>query len=417
MAQDQPDANPKTRASQRELAKRIHNWFQLIPKGFPPIRVEEMLKNLQCGEEETVLDPFAGEGTTIIECQLKNIHSYGIELNPFIYFVCKAISNWQLDASRAESLLGEIQARFKVLKDQVTFETLERFGLKLPLIDRPLTWWREDVLVDLLILKHAIAEAEKSYADFYLLTLAATLVPDLTNVKLDGYKMFKADRAADKIDVLETFTNKALSMLEDLSELNALGITGQSELFNADATHAAGLKLDREINCIITGPPYPERYSYVWVTMPHLYLFDYIDHPRQASSIDESSIGGTWGSATFNLAKEEIKPAYPVIENVVGPLAEKIRKEDKLTANFVMKYFNLLAKQIMEVEKMPHRNLRAAYHVGYSKLQGVLVETDVLLAQIFEGLDVGYKVRNIQDVGHLFAETDLREAIVYVWKE
>jgi hypothetical protein len=417
MGQDFPDSKPKVGASPGDLAKRIHNWFQLIPKGFPPSRVEKMLAYLQCGPEETVLDPFAGEGTTIIECQLKNIHAYGIELNPFIYFVCKAITNWQLDASRAKSLLGDIEARFEGLRGRVNLENLDSFRLNLPPIDKPLTWWREDVLVELLILKQAIEETEKPYADFFLLALADALVPDLTNVKLDGYKMFKADRAADRIDVLETFLNKTTSMLADLRELNDLGMTGQSGLFNADATHAAELKLDREINCVITCPPYPERYSYTWVTMPHLYLFGYIDHPRQASNIDESSIGGTWGNATFNLAREEIKPAYPVIESVVGPLAEKIRKEDKLTANFVMKYFNLLAKQIMEVESTPHLNLRAAYHVGHSRLQGVLVETDVLLAQIFEGLKVGYKVPNIQDVGHLFEDTELRESIVYAWKE
>ena len=71
----------------------------------------------------------------------------------------------------------------------------------------------------------------------------------------------------------------------------------------------------------------------------------------------------------------------------------------------------------MELEHIMQRNLRAAHHVGHSRLQNVLVETDVLLAQIFEGLNVGYKVGRIQDVDRLFGDTDLRESIVYAWKQ
>src|SRR6266849_1026243 len=58
------------------LAVGVHRWFRLTPS-FGPDLVREMLFALECDSSDVVLDPFAGAGTTLIECQLNGLTSYG----------------------------------------------------------------------------------------------------------------------------------------------------------------------------------------------------------------------------------------------------------------------------------------------------------------------------------------------------
>ncbi len=83
-------------------------------------------------------------------------------------------------------------------------------------------------------------------------------------------------------------------------------------------------------------------------------------------------------------------------------------------ANYLMKYFNLLAKQITNQHQFLAPDARMAYVVGCSWLKGIYVETDVLLASLFEGLGLGYKVDSIERFRRRHSGKDLHESIVYV---
>ncbi|OII57443.1 hypothetical protein BIW19_03175 [Pseudomonas putida] len=114
------------------------------------------------------------------------------------------------------------------------------------------------------------------------------------------------------------------------------------------------------------------------------------------------------------LSKGVIDAVFPFFENAISPVVERIRQEDNLMANYVMKYFNLLALQIKVMDKLPQSNLRCAYVVGNSRVKGVYVETDVLLGEIFKGL--GYDVNSIERIRKRNSGKDLHESIVYAAK-
>jgi hypothetical protein len=174
------------------------------------------------------------------------------------------------------------------------------------------------------------------------------------------------------------------------------------------------VRLAKPINCVITSPPYPNRYSYVWNTRPHLYFLDFFTTPKEASELDKTTIGGTWGTATSMLGKGVIAPEFDTVEEKILPIVEEIRESDNLMANYVMKYFNLLARQIDKMNHLPTENLRCAYVVGNSRIKGVYIETDVLLGHIFNGL--GYKVESIDRIRKRHSGKDLHESIVYAVK-
>ena len=399
------------------LAVHVHRWFRLTPS-FGPDLVRDMLAELQCEETEVVLDPFAGAGTTNIECQLKGITSYGFELNPFLHFVGNTSLNWNLKAETLHAVLKDVCTNFEKLERITKSKDLVSCGIKIPPIHNIDRWWRKDVLRQILLLKKAIDDTAPSgeVKNLFRLALAGVLVPDLTNVTLGRLQLHFIDRSKDTIEVLATFTRHAKGIIEDLAALSRIGHKRSSRILQMDTTQSAALKLDRLVNCVVTSPPYPNRYSYIWNTRPHLYMLDFISTGKEASDLDKAAIGGTWGTATSMLIKGTVKADFAVVERVVGPLVEEIRSRDNLMANYTMKYFNMLTKQIVSMDHLLAGNARLAYVVGCSWLKDVYVETDLILAKLLEGSGLRYKVSSIERFRKRNSGKDLYESIVYAWK-
>jgi len=396
--------------------KSIHQWFRLTPS-FGPDLVDIMLNDMDYKEGDVVLDPFAGASTTIIQCKLNKIKSFGFEINPMLYFVGKTCIEWDIEYSNLKKIHEQIVNRFNADIIKFKSKNVDEIGLEIPPIHNVHRWWRNDVLKELLILKNAIKsiDTEQKYLDFFLLGLSAVLVPDLSNVTLGKLQLHFIDRANDDINVIKTFNEHILKIIEDVNIIREIGDYPHCELHHTDSTEL-NFEVSDKANLVITSPPYPNRYSYVWNTRPHLYFLDMFNNAKQASALDLKTIGGTWGVATSRLAKGVIEPVYEEIREILEPTIEAIRENDNLMANYVMKYFNLLAKQIVEMEKVIQKNTKVAYVVGNSEIKGVYVATDILLGKIFEALNLGYKTTQILRFRKRNSGVDLYETIVYAEK-
>lgn len=399
------------------LKQPVHSWFRLTPS-FGPDLVDIMLEKMEYQEGETVLDPFGGASTTLIQCKLRDIPSYGFEINPLLHFIGETSLHWGLNSGELSTALRLIENLYARLVEDTRMMSIEDLELRQPPIHNIHRWWRKDVLKEMLLLKKLIHDSDMNaeMKNFFLLAFACVLVPDLTNITLGRLQLHFKNRDNDVIDVLKTYTRQCETMIEDLRGLASRGAFADATLFHTDATKIEGLVVPRPANLVITSPPYPNRYSYVWNTRPHLYFFDFFDNSKQAAELDTRTIGGTWGSATSMLMKGILEPAYPVIEEVVEPVVARIRKHDNLMANYVMKYFNLMAEQIQSMEAVIGGDVRTAYVVGNSEVKGVYVETDMLLARIFEGLGLNYTVTEVNRFRKRHSGVDLYESIVYARK-
>ena len=398
------------------LSTNIHRWFRLTPS-FGPDLVREMLNRLHAAPGDYILDPFSGAGTTGIECSLEGFDSLGFEINPLLHFVGRISTSWGLDPDTLKAHLVKIEKSFAALKPLVRFDELARHDLHIPPIHNPTRWWRPDVLTDILIIKRAITNCEDvRVRDFFRLCLAGVLVPDLTNITLGRLQLHFIDRSKDKIDAMASFSKHAESMIGDMALAGKLSKTGVASIVLQDSTDVSNFKLTRDVNCVITSPPYPNRYSYVWNTRPHLYMLDLISTGKAATNIDRQTIGGTWGTATSELMKGVFPPMSKRIGDILEPVVSQIRGRDNLMANYAMHYFNRLAKHIVSIDGMVSPSVRVAYVVGNSWLKDVYIETDVLLGKIFEALGLGYTVTDIHRFRRRNSGKNLYESIVYAKK-
>ena len=394
------------------MEEPVHRWFRLTPS-FGPQLVRDVMDEFGVGEGSTVLDPFTGAGTTLIECQLNGIQSYGFEIHPFLHWIAATSLNSSIDEQELQQQFSILAEKFVELSTTMPQDP-EQLPLEIPQIHNPYRWWRRDVLRDLLVLKIAIQslQAPPEVTAFLKLGLAGVLVPDLTNVTLGRLQLHFKDRGEDTIEVWNSFESHMTSMISDVEQTRHR-IQERAQVFLTDATNLPANPCLYDIDYVITSPPYPNRYSYIWNTRPHLYFFDFFSSAKEASQLDSKIIGGTWGTATSMLQKGTVQAEYDAVAEYIVPVSERIREHDNLMANYVVKYFNGLTRQLVQMGDILAKEAKLAYVVGCSEIKGVYIETDVLLAQIMEKLPFKCSVQEVRRLRKRNSGQDLYESIVY----
>lgn len=399
------------------LANRVHRWFRLTPS-FGPELVQEMVERLGVQQSELILDPFAGAGTTLIEAKLEGRQAVGFEINPLLHFVNEACLEWSVSPDELRNELPRLERDVR-RSAGVSLEELPAHGLAVPPIHNATRWWRPDVLVELVFLRRGIeATTDPHLKRLLLLALAGVLVPDLTNVTLGRLQLHFIDRTGHEIDVWGTYSRHVLHIADDLTTLKQAGADshGSAQCFHQDSLDLSRVNLEEKVSAVVTSPPYPNRYSYVWNTRPHLFMLGLMETGKEAADLDKKTIGGTWGTATSEVSKGIFKPVNSAVAAVVGPVAEAIRAEDNLMANYVMHYFNRLSIQIAAMEPILTADARLAYVVGNSWIKGVYIETDVMLGEIIERMQLGYSVFDVHRFRRRHSGVRLYESIVYARK-
>ena len=164
-----------------------------------------------------------------------------------------------------------------------------------------------------------------------------------------------------------------------------------------------------EVSHVITSPPYPNRFSYARETRPHLFFFGFIDSAKSVGELETAAIGGTWGKATSVLANG-VKPAHPVIAELLAPHLNGSPDHGGLMASYVTKYFNDMFVHAGEIASVCRKRAKLAYVIGNSKFYGNPLPSDEILAAIFEYH--GFSVKGIFKMRRRQSKTGLYEAVV-----
>jgi len=77
----------------------IHNWYRFI-LAFPPHLVRKYITKFDINPNMTILDPFCGTGTVLVESKKNGINSIGIEANPIAAYASMIKTNWTVDPEK-----------------------------------------------------------------------------------------------------------------------------------------------------------------------------------------------------------------------------------------------------------------------------------------------------------------------------
>ncbi|NER34204.1 MAG: site-specific DNA-methyltransferase [Oscillatoria sp. SIO1A7] len=411
----------------------IHRWVPWIA-GFASSFVRDAL-NLSGGENRhTILDPFCGVGTALVETVLHGDNAIGFEINPYAALASRVkVSAYQIPL---EALQGEIANFQRFYADKISSNYLPKSQSPKGFKTRS-EFYSPRVLHKVAIALDFIQTIDNPrLKDLFRLAFASTMVL-YSNY---SYEPSLSRRVtAGKAEILdfpveEAIIGKLREMAEDIAwyreQLSEVGMNGdrqprldcdrdswQKHKIIQDSFFRYSSYLEPEsVDSIVTSPPYLNNYHYNRNTRPQLYWLGFAQKPQDLKHLETANFGKFWQTVR---GQERIDLEFALPNTDLGDRLETIRGLNPEKgiyggsgwANYAASYFNdcyRLAKGIVNLLKPGGTALVV---VGNSILQGVSIPTDQYFGKIAEsvGLElVRIEIPRATRVGNSIIRSDVR---------
>lgn len=374
-------------------SESVHRWYRLTPS-YSPGLVRFLLDEFGINQENLVFDPFSGRGTTTIECQKQGISSIGMEVNPLLQEVGEKSLGWNVsDLDLIDDYINESKEFLDKYKENSIEETVEKLNTRIPIIHNVFRWWKTDILKDLIICRELIFREQYNPIFNYLWLAINKAALDCANIHRNHPTITFDDDHQRNIDVYYEVSENLKIIQKDLLSLNSneLSFSNKNSIILGNSICGLENQIADNIDYVITSPPYPNRYSYVHQTRPQLHFMELLEDIREATEIDLTAVGGTWGRATSVLQNKLL-----TVPDEIFPFLsyyDELKEKSILMCNYATKYFIDLSSHIQSLRKVVNGNFKGAYVVGNSRLSGVEIFTEVILGKIFE--QAGFSVEKI----------------------
>ncbi len=398
-ATDKVGASLKLNGTANKLAvsdRRFHNWYRFV-LSFPPHLVREYFTRFGLKKGTTVLDPFCGTGTTLIEAKLHGLNSVGIEANPMAHFASSVKVAWLADAEgliRHATLIASAAQKALSAKSSLALRTLPDETMSLLLKDSisPLPLHKS-----LALLEQIQRHEHSAFQPYEKLALAKALVFSISNLHFGPEVGVQRVKKTDA-PVVESWLAEVKAMAEDLR--HAPSIKVPATIHRADARQLAALVPPQSIDAVFTSPPYPNEKDYTRTTRLEAVLLGFVQNKEELRALKK----GLLRSNTRNVYKGDDDETWVADHAEIQAIAAEIESRriamgktsgfERLYGKVTKLYFGGMARHLAELRPLLKPGAQLGYVVGdqASYLQ-VMIRTGRLLAEIAQSL--GYRVVGI----------------------
>ena len=392
--------------------RSVHEWYRFV-LSFPPHLVQDYLDRFGMGPGDTVLDPFAGTGTTLVECKKRGIASVGIESNPMARFASSVKLDWSVEPVALSEYAAAVadSARSAIARDGYSdWNDLPLFtdgnGTRGPL--RSLTPEQSKLLLKdsisplplhkALILLDAIDTCGGSPLPRYgRLALAHALVREIGNLKF-GPEV-GVGKLKDDAPVVDSWLGYMRTMVDDLSQTGSRAEVPAS-VRQGDARRVDQILSSRSVDAVITSPPYPNEKDYTRTTRLESVILGLIGDLTGLRELKKDLIRSNTRGVYKGDADDLEVAAHTAIQEIANKIEQrrlelgKTSGFERMYARVTKLYFGGMAKHLAGLRAVLNPGAKLAYVVGdQASYLRVMIRTGHLLADIAESL--GYRVEGI----------------------
>ena len=398
----------------REYTHGIHNYPAMM---VCPIsrNIIKIMKDIT--EINSLMDPFMGSGTVLVEGMLAGITDvYGSDINPFAVYLSTVKTN-RLDISELQKEVNELYDRILDRYSLYSIQINEADGVIRFKYDLDLTakdgwgkeapvylskyvednqldiaipdfknigyWFKPKAILLLSLIKEEINRiANKDIRDFIFVAFSET-IRFVSNRRNGEFKMFRMK--ASKVDefnpdVIKEFTailnrniEKMNSFIEVCDEKDV-----QTNIHISDESAAIlGNVPDESIDLVITSPPYGDSRTtvaygeYSRLSLQWLDLYDLSE--KEIMGIDKSLMGGIKYRNGFE---------YNIPSKTLRESLEKIKDSDLERAGDVFSFYSDLRDSIKAIAQKTKSGGYQFWVVGNRTVKGELLKTDQIISEI-----------------------------------
>lgn len=230
--------------------------FHPYPAKFPPQLPKIILNNFS-KPGHTVLDPFCGSGTTLVESRLFGANAIGVDVNGLsvLLSIVKSTPLNNNQISEVKSLINELQ------NDILYWKMNERPSISLKEIEGREHWFQNNVSEELTFLINKINCIKDENVRNFLKIVFSSIIVKVSNQDSDT-RFAAIEKNIKDFYTLEHFCKKGYEYLLKVKEFSQL-IDNSTVLkvYNADTRNLNFIE-DKSIDIIITSPPYANTYDY-----------------------------------------------------------------------------------------------------------------------------------------------------------
>ena len=283
----------------------------------------------------TVLDPFVGSGTSIIESLTYGASVYWLDYNPLSRLICK-VKTTKFDSAE---VLTEVSRVISKLSAKTTAPETINFSKK----D---FWFQKPVQEALEIIREQILEVKENDQPIFWLAFASTVrkTSDMNDGMILAAKRsnVKPIPLRSRSDVFRYFDNYLKHICKAVfewqySQRDSKAIAHELPLHNAKI-----LEGDWVCNAIITSPPYINAIDYVWASKFELHWLGLVKDDKERLDLYSNEIG------TERIPRHECKELGKTANKHLDQLIDDIytgkrykatKGQNQLRARVVYKYF------------------------------------------------------------------------------
>ncbi|PSQ18803.1 hypothetical protein BRD04_10790 [Halobacteriales archaeon QS_9_67_17] len=424
----------------------IHDWYRFV-FAYSDRVITELADEFSITQNDLILDPFNGTGTTTVTAKKLGIDSIGTDVSPASVLAGQCKTDWNVDVDVFRERADELLATVKPVFDEISSEgnqILDAFGedavqrdVDLSKYDlsepekTPKDWLPEEVMHKMLVLRHEVEQLPDDDAtELIRLAMIAILPEDVANIGF-GPEPYKVSGPDDR-DVHAIFSNKLDKIERDLRRVQDTVDDGEfvpadTEVLLADArTLGKTLRDESElfneyggIDYVITSPPYPAEHDYTRAQRLELVWMGILEDNQDLQKIKKQNLR----SNTKNIyVDDDDGERTNIRENdridaIVSEM-EQILKEEDITHGFgqyyprvVEEYFGGMQRHFEELFELMNEGGKGAYVVAdQASYWQVEIATGEILGELAQER-VGFEVEGIKHWRSLHATTGKGEQL------
>ncbi len=369
----------------------VHRWFR-YSAGFSAEWVRELIRSRQeKADQLTVLDPFAGVGTTLLACNAEGAKSFGFEMHPFIF----QVAGTKLDALTAD--LSSTKSFFEQFFRDASARTAV-FNTDQPAL--LLKCYTDDTLARLDLLKELyIANYASEAVESRLVWLAITSILRVSSSVGTAQWQYVLPNKA-KVNVREPFgalKMKFQEIVDDIAYAQEHGWRTGATLLETDA-RKPNLPTSEFVDMVVTSPPYPNNYDYADATRLEMTFWGDVASWKDLHSAVRNRL---LVSCSQHAAAERLTLESLLDSDLLTPIRDDLAEacfelaEVRLTKGgrktyhtMAAAYFNDMAQVFQALRPICHSGSELCFVIGDSAPYGVYLSVDEWLGQL--ALAVGF---------------------------
>jgi|GEM_PF-1835928 len=389
---------PKSKAKSWSSDYGTHGFHRYVGR-FPSHLIRAIINAFGADEKDTILDPFSGSGTTLVETRMLGIKAKGIEISPLSAMISRVKSQFPDDGINTVELVDRLSLFYWQMwndflqdNDIESFtheDILNREGNSIVSFANIERWFTKKALLGTSIIVEFISGVSGYTKDFLTVALSSKM-RSIGNVDVDVVRAEYRKAPRENVDVLKLVKSQIQKMSREINHTitASSGIIGKQVDIEIIQGSVLNTKFEKNtISHIITSPPYGvESLSYL---RTHLLSFRALEPILGVDpyNFGEEVIGSEYldkyAPDIKNFKVQEVSETYVSFFDLLLEKKSSYLEEKRIL--MMMKFFEDMYGVVSKFKEWLKPGGHVAFIIGNKKIRDDIIPTDTIISEIFSG--------------------------------